>query len=333
MPAVVITPEAFWKKPGPFVDLLVNAGYEIRYPDHAMFARGGGGEEEAIKTHAGAVGVIAGGEHFTARVQRELPDLKVIARCGVGYDRVDVAAATEMGKVLTITPNSNHEAVAEQAFALILGVTKRVAEGDRLVRAGGWTSQLTKPIRGRTLGLIGLGRIGRSTAVRGVALGMKVVAHELYPDRDFVEKHGIELLEVDDLLARSDFVSLHCPLNEETRGMVNADFLAKMQPGSTLINTARGGLVKETDLVASLESGHLYGAGLDVFESEPPEPDNPLFAFDNVVLSPHLAGTDEMSMAGMLTEAAQSIIDLLKGEWPEGSIVNRDVKDRFQSSL
>ncbi|MBC8289605.1 MAG: phosphoglycerate dehydrogenase [Planctomycetes bacterium] len=332
MSVVMIEPEAFWKKPGPFVDLLQDAGHEIRYADESTFARGRHSEEETVRQLAGCDASMAGGVHYTPSVMDQLPELKIIARCGVGYDRVDVAAATERGKVLTITPYSNHESVAELAFALILSCAKRLAFNDRNMREGGWPNQLTKPIRKQTLGLIGLGRIGRSTAVRGVALGMKVIAHELYPDEKFVRQHGIELVTQDELLARSDYVSLHCPLNDETHGMCDSAFFAKMKAGSTLINTSRGGLVQESALLAALNSDHLRAAGLDVFEQEPTPADNPLRSNDKVVMSPHIAGTDEMSMEGMGVECAENIIALLKGEWPEASIVNREVKELWDSS-
>ena len=333
MAIVVISPEAFWQLPGPFVDILKNAGHEVRYPSQKTFTRGNDPDELTLQELAGATAVIAGGERLHAEVLRQLPDLRVIARCGVGYDRVDVPAASDLGKVVTITPFSNHEAVAEHAFALILGLTKYVALNDRRVRAGGWSTTLTKPIRGQTLGLIGLGRIGRSTAMRGVALGMKVIAHEMFPDTDFVQKHGIELVDRDELLSRSDFVSLHCPLNDETRGMCNAAFFSKMKRGAALINTARGGMVIEADLIAALESGQVGGAGLDVFDPEPPLPDNQLFGFDNVVLTPHQAGTDERSMEGMGVECAENIVALLSGQWPEASIVNKSLKEQWLSEF
>ena len=332
MSVVVIEPEAFWQKPGPFVDLLETAGHEVRYPAEAMFSRGKHSEDETVRQLTGAAAVIAGGVQYTSTVMDQLPDLKVIARCGVGYDRVDVPAATERGKVLTITPFSNHESVAELTFALILSSAKRQAYNDRTMRSGGWPNQLTKPIRGQTLGLIGLGRIGRSTAVRGVAMGMQVIAHELSPDQEFVEQHGIELVSRSELLAQSDYVSLHCPLNDETHGMCDAAFFAEMKPGSTLINTSRGGLVRESALLAALNSEHLRAAGLDVFEQEPTPVNNPLRGHDKVVMSPHVAGTDEMSMEGMGVECAQNIVALLNGEWPEASIVNRDVRELWDSS-
>ena len=154
MAIVVISPEAFWQLPGPFVYILKNAGHEVRYPSQKTFTRGNDPDELTLQELAGATAVIAGGERLHAEVLRQLPDLRVIARCGVGYDRVDVPAASDLGKVVTITPFSNHEAVAEHAFALILGLTKYVALNDRRVRAGGWSTTLTKPIRGQTLGLI-----------------------------------------------------------------------------------------------------------------------------------------------------------------------------------
>jgi D-3-phosphoglycerate dehydrogenase len=183
------------------------------------------------------------------------------------------------------------------------------------------------PIRGRTIGLVGLGRIGRSTAVRCAALGMKVIAYELYPDKEFVAKNGIELVDFDTLLKRSDFISLHCPLSDETRGLMNAAAFAKMKPGSVFINTARGGLVVESALIAALQSGHLGGAGLDVFEQEPTDPGNPLFKMDNVVVCPHLGGGDSQSIADMGAEAAQSIVTLFQGNWPpDAAVLNGSLK-------
>ena len=333
MSTVLITPEAFWQKPGPYVDLLTEAGYEVRFPRESTFCRGLCSEEETVEELTGAVAVIAGGEWFTPSVQQQVPELKIIARNGVGYDRVDVPAATRLGKVVSITPYSNHESVAEHTLALLLAVTRDIARNDRAMRNGKWSDRLVRPIRGQTIGLIGLGRIGRSTAVRMKALGLNVLAVELYPDEEFVRENGIELVSLDELLARSDFVSLHCPLSDETHGMCDEAFFARMKPGSVLLNTSRGGLVNEPALQAALTSGQLSAAGLDVFCDEPPPADHPLRSFENVVLSPHLAGTDEKSMTGMGVECAENIIALLRGEWPEASIVNGEVKEAFQSSL
>jgi len=325
-PVVLITPEAFFNKEAPYIDMLVDAGFDVHFPEDPTFARGLGPEEQAIEELSGVVAVIAGGEHLTAGVMAASPELRVIARCGVGFDRVDIAAATEHRVPVTITPTANHEAVAEQAIALIFGVAKNVAVNDANVRSGRWMTGLTKPLRNMTLGILGLGRIGRSTALRGQGIGMKVIATETQPDEDFVRRHEIELVDVDALFARSDYLSLHCPLNDETHGLINARSIKKMKPGSSLINTSRGGLVVEADLIDALKSGHLAGAGLDVFEQEPAKAENPLFKHDNVVLSPHLAGTDYRSMEDMGIEAAGCIIKLHGGEWPDGAVVNDELK-------
>lgn len=329
MPIALISPEAMLHRPGPYVDILQDAGFEVRYPRQATFARGFSDERETIAELHGVAAIIASAEHFTANVLAALPELRVIARSGVGYDRVDVAAATERGIAVTITPTANHEAVAEHALALLLAVAKSMVSGDRQVRAGQWPRTPQKPLRGQTIGILGLGRIGRSMAVRCQALGMKTIVTEKFPDQRFVAQHGIELVEFDQLLARSDYLTVHCPQTPETLGLFNRGVFMQMKRGAVFINTARGPLVVEADLIAALASGQLGGAGLDVFELEPPAPDNPLFAMDNVVVSPHIAGADELSSENMGIEAARSIVALYRGEWPEGAVVNNELKGRF----
>lgn len=327
MPSVLITPEAFIHKSGPYVNLLEEAGFEIAYPRDTTFTRGLCSEEETIEQLRPYGAVLAGGEWFTPRILENLPQLRVIARCGVGYDRVDVPSATRHGVVVTITPTANFDAVAEQTLALLFAVAKSVVVFDRGVRDNSWQRELTEPIRGSTLGIVGLGRIGRAFALRAKALGMRVLAHEMQPDELFVREHGIQLLSLDDVLAQADYLSIHCPLNDETEGMFNKSVFAKMKPGSVLLNTARGKLVVEEDLVDALRSGHLRAAGLDVYEEEPPQPDNPLLQLDNVVLSPHVSGEDRLSSENMGIEAAQCIVQLRAGEWPDGAVVNDQLRE------
>ena len=313
----------------PCVGLLKSAGCEVRYPANLDFACGHKDPELSIEELQGVSAVLAWGETYSASLINGLPDLPVIARVGVGFDRVDIGAATECGVVVTITPTANHEAVAEHTIALMLAFAKSLVLSDRKIREGLWPGGSRTPIREKTLGIVGLGRIGRSTAVRARAMRMNVIATELYPDRDFVEQNGIELVDLDTLLARSDYLSVHCPLSDETRGLFDRDKFARMKKGSVFINTARGGLVVEKDLIAALESGHLGGAGLDVFQSEPTEPNNPLFGMDNVVLSPHRAGDDELAMENMGLEAAQNVIDLSQGKWPAAAVVNKELEGRW----
>ncbi len=326
MPAVLITPEALIDKPGKNTEVLEAAGLEIRYPKNHQLVRGLTSEEELIAELQGCAAIVAGGEYLTASAIAALPELRVIARCGVGYDRVDVDAATARTIPVTITPTANHEGVAEHALSLLFAVAKTVVKTDRALRAGHWPRTLTRPLRSTTIGLVGLGRVGRSMALRCLALGMKVIASDVAPPRAFVDEHGIELVDRDTLLARADWVSLHCPLTPETRNSFDADCFAKMRFGSAFINTARGEIVVEEDLVAALLSGHLGGAGLDVFQTEPPPPDHPLLGLENVVVTPHLSGLDEISMRNMGIEACECIARLYRGEWPEGAVVNAQLR-------
>ncbi len=327
MPSVLIFPEAYYKTEAPYVQMFQDAGFEIRYPEDPTFTRGLHSEEETIEVIAGVDATVAGGEYYTPRVIESLPQLKVIARAGVGFDRVDVESATSHQVAVTVTPTSNHESVAELTLALLFAVTKKIVVNDRAVRGGAWPTDLLMPIRGQTFGILGLGRIGRSTAVRARALGMDVLACEKFPQQDFVKEQGIELVDFEQLLQRSDFVSIHCPLNDETRGMMNRDAFALMKDRAILLNTARGGVVAEADLVEALQEGTIHAAGLDVFEVEPASAENPLFKLDNVVVSPHKAGTDEKSSEGMGVEAADCIIKLFRGEWPEGAVVNDQLRE------
>ena len=330
MPTVLISSDGRLDPQGPHVHLLTEAGFDIRYSKGLDFPRGHAGDQASIEQLRGVAAVLAWGERYTAAVLAALPELRVIARIGVGLDSVDVAAATERGIAVTVTPTANHEAVAEHAMALLFAVAKSIPQDDKATRAGEWPIELHQPIRGKTLGIVGLGRIGRAAAVRALGMGMKVIAAEMYPDRAFVEQHGIELMDLGALLGRSDYVSLHCPLSEQTRGIINGRRLAKMKPDAVLINTARGGLVVEKDLVAALTSGQLRAAALDVFEREPANADNPLFQLDNVVVSSHTAGTDTLAMENMGLEAARCIIDLSQGRWPEGAAVNGDLKKTWK---
>ena len=328
MPTVLVVPVALMENPaGPHATVLREAGFDVRYPSTLRFVGGQCNEEETIAELRGADAVIAGGAETYSRRVLEESNLRVVARSGVGYDRVDVAAATARRIAVTITPTANHEAVAELALALMFALAKRIVSGDQAVHRGQWPRVLPAPIRGRTIGLVGLGRIGRSMAVRCRALGMHVLAVETQPDRAFVEREQVELVGLPELLARSDYVSAHCPLTPETRGLFDRQAFARIKPGAFFINTARGPLVDEAALVEALESGRVRGAGLDVFVDEPPDPQAPLLRHPGVVASPHIAGADEESAIAMGVEAAQCIARLSRNEWPDGAGVNEQLRD------
>jgi D-3-phosphoglycerate dehydrogenase / 2-oxoglutarate reductase len=185
------------------------------------------------------------------------------------------------------------------------------------------------PLRGASLGIAGLGRIGKAVALRGEAFGMKLLAYDPFPDHAFAAAHGITLLPFERLLAESDFLSLHLPVTAETRHLINRQTLKRMKPTAFLVNTARGTLVNEADLLEALRAGRLAGAGLDVFEEEPPGK-SPLFELDKVLLTPHGAGTDRKSRDDMALSAAEAIVALSRGEWPAEKVVNPEVRPAFR---
>jgi phosphoglycerate dehydrogenase-like enzyme len=324
MPTVLIGPGTLRNQPGPFREILTAAGFRCIDPpgDHTLTVS----EVGSFLPEADAF--VAGGELVPADLIARAPRLRVIARTGVGYDAVDVAAATARKIPVVITPGTNQESVAEQTFALILALTRNIVNYDRMIRAGGWDRTLVQPVRSKTLGLVGLGRIGRAVATRALAFGMRVVAFDpVAASDDFETRHDIRRLSLDELFAAADVVSLHTPLTDETRGLINRTTLAKMRPGSYLVNTARGGLVVEADLAESLRAGHLAGAGLDVLNREPPEPGNPLLELPGVVISPHMGGIDVKSMSDMAVLAAECIVALYQGKWPApGCVVNSELE-------
>ena len=254
----------------------------------------------------GVSATIAGSEPYTRRVLEANPGLRVIARAGVGYDAVDVAAATDRGVAVTITPGTNQDAVAEHTFTLDPRPRQEPAAAAPRHRApANGRGGATIPLRGRTLGIVGLGRIGKSVAVRGAAFGMKLLAYEPFPDRKFAEQYGVTLVPLEKVIAEADYLTLHVPLTPESKYLINKKTLALMKPTAFLINTARGGLVCEADLLEALRGKRIAGAGLDVFEEEPPLP-GPLFELENVVLTPHAAGVDMQSRDDMALSAARS---------------------------
>jgi D-3-phosphoglycerate dehydrogenase len=304
---------------GPHLEILKAGGFEFREVSRTRDLRR---NEELIAELAGAEAVIAGAEPYSANVIESLPALRVISRSGVGFDAIDLAACDRAGLAVCTTPGVNHHAVAEHTMALLFGVARGFPMTDRRVREGRWKRVTGPRVMGSTLGIIGLGRIGQAVATRAIGVGMKVIAFEPQPNADFLAKWSVELAALDDLLARSDYVSIHSPLTPHTRHLINARTLAKMKPGSVLINTARGGLVDEAALCDTLRSGHLRAAALDVFEVEPLPLDSPLLTFENVLLAGHVAGMDNESKYDTFKMCAQTIVALYNGGWPVECIVN-----------
>ena len=304
---------------GPHFELLSDAGFDCRVVDRDLDLWD---EIPFVTALQGYHAVIAGAEPYTPGVLARCPELRVISRTGVGFDAVDLAECDRRGIVVSITPGVNHDAVAEHAIALLMGVARGFPFADQCVRDCVWSRQARPRVMGSTLGVVGLGRIGQAMATRAIGLGLTVITADPNAPVEFAQHHGIEVVSLDQLYARSDYISLHTPVTDDTRGMINAGTIAQMKDSAVLINTARGQLVDERDLCDALAAGKLRGAGLDVFEVEPLPADSPLLDAKNVFLSNHIAGLDRESFRDMFSIAADTVISLQSGRWPADRIVN-----------
>jgi D-3-phosphoglycerate dehydrogenase len=283
-----------------------------------------------LRASAGVDGVILGltrfGEPECALAGEKL---RVVARIGVGYDTVDVAALTRRRVPLMVVGSANSPSVAEQALYMMMTLAKRGAYVHSLVRDGRWSERLSLlpvDLLGKNLLIVGFGRIGTRTAKRCLAMEMDVLVYDPYVKAEAVRAAGCEKVEdLDAALSRADFVSIHCPKTPETNGMFDAARLKRMKPTAYLVNTARGGIIDETALHAALTQGGIAGAGIDVFEKEPPAPDNPLLALDNVVTAPHMAGVTRESVDRMAITAARNVLSVLDGKPIRENMINPEV--------
>lgn len=311
------------KIPGTSLDNLKNAGFELVVPDNNRVLTG----EELL---AGISGVDAILSLLTDKIDGDVmdaagPQLKVISNYAVGFDNIDVEAATERGIVVTNTPSDEvNEAVAEHTWALILALARRIVEADEATKHGayrGWEPDifLGTNLIGKTLGIVGMGRIGSMVARRAAGYKMNVLYNKRTPDPEAEQSLGVRFASLDDLLAQSDFISLHVPLTPETRHMINKDAFVKVKKGAYLVNTARGSIVEERDLVEALDSAQIAGAALDVFDNEPdisPE----LMANQKVIMTPHIASATWEARNKMGEQATNAIIDVLNGTKPQNIV-------------
>ena len=247
----------------------------------------------------------------------ELKKCKAIGRFGLGVDNIDLPAAKEFGIAVNYVPDYCLREVSDHAMALLLALARKVTFADKLVQSGRWEVPPLVPLRrleGQVLGLVGFGNIPRTLAPKAKAFGLKVLTYDPYVNTDALAATGVESVSFDDLLARSDFISVHAPLQPATRGLMNAKAFAKMKKGAFLINTARGPLVDEVALAAALDSGHLGGAALDVVTTEPPAKNSPLLHRDNVILTPHTAFYSVEALDELQTKCASDVARVLSGE-------------------
>ena len=272
----------------------------------------------------GMDGVIAGTEHYSAAVLQSsaAARLKIISRWGVGYDAIDVPAASENGIVIAYTPGMTDEAVADYAFALLLALIRRVPEGFVGMKEGLWLPRWGNDLSGKTLGIIGYGRIGHAVARRAWGFKLRLLAHD--PSAQDHLQNDAEFVSLDELLAESDYVSLHAALTPRSRNLLGEDQFRKMKPTAVLVNTARGPLVDEAALLRALNEGWIAGAALDVFAEEPLPPGHPFRSASNLLLSPHQASLSRETGERVSLKTAEAILDLMNGREP-GLVLNPEV--------
>lgn len=326
---ILINIPQLYGRPAPFLQRLRDAGYTLVMNDTGALLT----EDELIRRLAGVYATMAGGEHYTECVFASAPELRVVARFGVGWDRVDVAAATRHDVAVAMGFGSNHESVADYAFAMILALGVDLLPHHAKAAAGGWGTNFHPGIWGRTLGVVGLGRIGRAVARRARGFRMRVIGCDSNPEMAAAaHADGVEAMAIDTVLAEADFVSLHTPFTPDNRKMMGEAQFAAMKPTAFFVNTARGELVDEAALHAALTQGVIAGAGIDAFDAEPPV-GSALLALDNVVLAPHAASMDEAAERLMADACIDNILTLRDGSTPiENRLLNPEVLNAWRTA-
>jgi D-3-phosphoglycerate dehydrogenase len=294
-------------------ELLGAAGHELVFDGNVT------APDDVRARVAGADAVLNCYTAMPREVIEALDGCRIIARYGIGIDTIDLEEASARRILVTNVPDYCIDEVSDHALALILALTRGVARLDRSVRGGSWSTADAPPIhrlRGRVLGLVGFGRIARALAVKAAALGFRVAASDPYVAGELIREAGVEPRSLEDLFAEADVLSIHAPLTEGTRHLIGADAFARMKPAAIVVNTSRGPLVDRAALLAALESGRLGGAGLDVLETEPPDPGDPLLTHPGVVVTPHVAFKSEESVAELQRKAVEQVVIALAGDTP-----------------
>ena len=289
-------------------------------------------EDEIIEAAKDADAILTSAARITRRVMETLPKCKVIVRYGIGFDTIDIDAATDNNILVVNIPDFCFEEVSNHAITLLLACAKKLILLNNGIKQGRWDEVRGAPapmgsIYGQTLGVIGCGNLGRMTARKAQCFGLKVLGYDPYVDKSLAKEYGITLVGLPELLKESDFVSVHTLLNKETRHLIGEKEFKQMKPTAYFINTSRGPVVDEAALIKALQEKWIAGAGLDVFEKEPVDADNPLIRMDNVVVTPHLAGYSDVSLKRLRTSVGQEAARVLSGRWPK-NVVNKTVKPK-----
>ena len=312
MPRVLLTTTSFQDTPGIHHDMLAAAGFEI------VRERGPLAESRMLELAGQFDAFLCGDDAITqAVIEKSLPRLKVISKYGIGLDKIDVKCATAHKIPVLFTPGVNHTTVAEHTFLLLLALEKHLLFHCDSTRSGGWKRKTGHELLGKTIGIVGVGRIGKEVAIRARAFGMEPVGYDLYWDEKFAAQHGVKrAATLDEIFACADYLSLHTNLTPETRDMICAASIAKMKPGVLILNCARGEIVHTSDLVDALKSGRVGGYGADVLDQEPPPADHPLLKLPNCVITPHIGSRTFESVQRQATCAVENLTLFLAGQKP-----------------
>jgi phosphoglycerate dehydrogenase-like enzyme len=312
MTRVLLTTTSFQDTPGVHHDLLAAAGFEV------VRERGPLPESRMLELAGQFDAYLCGDDALThAVLQKSLPRLKVVSKYGIGLDKIDVPAATDLRIPVLFTPGVNHTTVAEHTFALLLAAVRNLVVEANHVAAGRWTRITGNEVCGKTLAIVGFGRIGREVAIRARAFGLRVIGYGNYWDEDFARWHDITRVEsFDELLAQADFISLHTKLTAQTRHLIHAGNIGRLRPGAVIVNCARGEILELGALVAALKSGHLKAYAADVLDQEPPPADHPLLGLPNVILTPHIGSRTHESVQRQASCAVENLTRFLSGRTP-----------------
>lgn len=322
---ILITARTFGKHAKEPLGMFSPSAYELVWNPHGRPPT----EEEYKVLLQGVSGLIVGGEKVTASAIGAGSELRVISVHGVGVDNIDLKTASERGVLVCNAPGANTNAVAELALGLMLASARHIPFADRQVKSGQWGQCLGSELAGKVLGIVGLGRIGQSLARKAKALDMRVLAFDIFPEQDFLKREGIESLSLEELLGRSDFITLNCPLTPQTENLIDEPRLRKMKKTAHLINVSRGRVVDEAALKRALEEGWIAGAATDVYSAEPPV-DSPLLALEGLVTTMHMGAHTHEALAQMGQVAAQNVLDALEGRRPK-FLVNPEAWERMRT--
>jgi D-3-phosphoglycerate dehydrogenase len=309
---VLITPRSFEHIKDKFLELLKDAEIEVVMNPYGRVIK----EDEMVELVKDMDGIIVGIDPITKRVIYNASKLKVISKYGVGVDNIDLESAKERNIVVTNTPNANSNAVAELTVGLIISVLRNIPLSDRRVREKKWDRFIGYELYGKTLGVIGTGSIGKRVIKLLRGFDLNILCYDKFPDYEWAEKENVKYVNFDELLKRSDIITIHIPLTEETRHLISERELSLMKKTAIIINTSRGGIINERDLYKFLKEGKIYGAGLDVLEDEPPQ-NSPLIELDNVVITSHIGAHTQESIENMAFIAIDNLISVLKGKEPK----------------